>query len=89
MKNKDSCDKIKELKKNLINTNTKSNTNSNFMKPYYKKKNIEIYHTNCVDGIKNLLLKNQQIELTVTSPPYFNVKDYVKYENYKKYLDFF
>ena len=88
MKNKDSCDKIKELKKNLINTNTKSNTNSNFMKPYYKKKNIEIYHTNCVDGIKNLLLKNQQIELTVTSPPYFNVKDYVKYENYKKYLDF-
>ena len=42
-----------------------------------------IHNKDCLEGLKELDL---QIDLTVTSPPYFNVKEYVSYESYETYL---
>lgn len=44
-----------------------------------------VIHTrDCLEGLKDL---ETQVDLTVTSPPYFNVKDYVSYESYESYLE--
>jgi DNA modification methylase len=43
-----------------------------------------IHFTNAETGLQELAYK---VHLTVTSPPYFNVKDYVNYESYEAYLD--
>ncbi len=32
-------------------------------------------------------LKDNSIDLTVTSPPYFNAKDYSNWDTYEEYLD--
>ena len=42
-----------------------------------------VIHADCVDGLKDVTKK---IQLTVTSPPYYNVKDYVAYDSYSEYL---
>ena len=79
------------------NKNESENENSNIyntemedkkIAPYYNSGSNIIYNCDCLLGLNNLINDNQEIELTITSPPYFNVKDYVNYENYKKYLDF-
>lgn len=43
-----------------------------------------IYNQDSQQGLTTLQLP---IHLTVTSPPYFNVKDYVSYSSYEAYLD--
>jgi DNA modification methylase len=43
-----------------------------------------IYHEDAERGLNTL---DTPIHLTVTSPPYFNVKDYVSYTSYEEYLD--
>jgi len=40
----------------------------------------------CITGLQTLKQQGTQIHLTVTSPPYFNVKEYVHYDDYSKYL---
>jgi DNA modification methylase len=64
------------------------NTSSSQIEEYYKDNTISIYNCDCLIGLDKLINDNKELELTVTSPPYFNVKDYIVYENYKKYLDF-
>ena len=56
------------------------------MKAYFKKNNQKVYNLSCLAGLENLIKNKTEIELTVTSPPYFNVKDYVHFENYETYL---
>lgn len=46
-----------------------------------------IINSCCLKGLENMKNDNQKIHLTITSPPYFNVKDYVNYKNYKEYLE--
>ena len=55
---------------------------------YYSDEANDIYHCDCLTGLDELITNGKEIELTVTSPPYFNVKDYVVYENYQRYLQF-
>lgn len=55
---------------------------------YYSDEKNAIYHCDCLTGLDELIKDGKEIELTVTSPPYFNVKDYVVYENYQRYLQF-
>lgn len=43
-----------------------------------------IHHGDCLEGLSKLEIS---IDLTVTSPPYFNVKEYVFYSSYQEYLD--
>ena len=40
----------------------------------------------CIKGLTTMKDENKKIHLTVTSPPYYNVKDYVNYADYKEYL---
>ena len=57
-------------------------------KEYFNSDGNNVFNCDCLEGLKQLVYANQEIELTITSPPYFNIKDYVEYENYKKYLEF-
>ena len=43
-----------------------------------------IENSDCLEGLRKL---TTSIDLTVTSPPYFNVKEYVSYESYELYLE--
>jgi DNA modification methylase len=43
-----------------------------------------VFHSNCIEGLETLEIP---IQLTVTSPPYYNAKDYVYYKSYQEYLD--
>ncbi len=44
----------------------------------------KIYCRDCLDGLKNI--SNNTIQLIVTSPPYYNAKDYSKYNSVKHYF---
>lgn len=58
------------------------------LKPYYRDETIDVYNCDCLDGLEDMKDNQVLVDLTVTSPPYFNVKEYTVYENYKKYLEF-
>lgn len=50
------------------------------LKPYYETENGKLYHGNCLDIIPKL----KKVDLTITSPPYDNLRDYNKYDfNFK------
>lgn len=49
--------------------------------------NYTIIYKSCTQGLKDMKKKGLRVQLTITSPPYFNVKDYVHYKNYKHFLD--
>lgn len=44
------------------------------MEPYYYKNNVWLYHANCIDFMKTV--PGNVIDLTVTSPPYDNLRKY-------------
>lgn len=46
-----------------------------------------IINSCCIKGLTNMKNENKKIQLTITSPPYYNVKDYVTYTDYKEYLN--
>ena len=53
------------------------------MKPYFQQGNIVLYHGDNREILPNLPL----IDLTVTSPPYYNAKLYTQYENVSHYME--
>ena len=44
----------------------------------------KIYNMDCIDGMK--LLDDNSIDLIVTSPPYYNAREYSQWENLILYL---
>lgn len=85
---KHTCEKL-ILNNSFIKTNTiTDNISMSIMNAYYNDGTNMVYHRDCLSGLDTLIENKAEIELTVTSPPYFNVKDYVIYENYQKYLGF-
>lgn len=40
----------------------------------------------CIEVLKTLKSENTKIQLTVTSPPYFNAREYSKWETYEDYM---
>lgn len=47
----------------------------------------KIYKNDCISGMKSNLISNS-IDLIVTSPPYYNAREYSTWETYEKYIDF-
>jgi adenine-specific DNA-methyltransferase len=45
-------------------------------KPYYRTDNVAIYNIDCRDGLDSIVNSKNQIDLTVTSPPYNIGKEY-------------
>ena len=45
-----------------------------------------IINSSCIEGLQTLKEASTKVHLTVTSPPYFNVQDYVNYDSYTSYL---
>lgn len=45
---------------------------------------MQLLHGDCLEVMKTL--PDKSIDLTITSPPYYNVKDYVSYPTYDAYL---
>ncbi len=43
-----------------------------------------IYNEDCLEGLKRL--PDNSVDLTVTSPPYFNAKEYSHWETYESYM---
>ena len=48
--------------------------------------NIDLMNEDCLQGLKKL--DTDSVDLIVTSPPYFNARDYANYETYEDYLEF-
>jgi len=46
----------------------------------------KIYNMDCLEGMK--LLPENCIDLTVTSPPYFNAREYSQWQTYDDFLNF-
>jgi DNA modification methylase len=40
-----------------------------------------------MEGLKKMKDNGKKIHLTITSPPYYNIKNYVNYTNYEEYLE--
>lgn len=65
-----------------------SGSNDNLSEQYnVKTDEYTIINSCCIKGLTTMKNENKKVHLTITSPPYFNVKDYVTYTNYKEYLD--
>lgn len=45
----------------------------------------KIYNENCIDTMSRM--ENESVDLVVTSPPYYNVRDYSKWDNLDLYYD--
>lgn len=46
-----------------------------------------IVNSCCIKCLTKMKNENKKVHLTITSPPYYNVKDYVNYSNYTEYLN--
>mgnify|MGYP001190787689 FL=1 len=59
-----------------------TNADSNEVIPDYT-----IVNSCCIEGLTKMKNDNKKVHLTITSPPYYNVKEYVTYDSYKEYLN--
>ena len=64
--------KLKEYKQFLDSYNKEKKL---FCESQYKQDRIQIFEENCISKMK--ILENDSIDLVVTSPPYFNMTDYI------------
>lgn len=48
--------------------------------------NIELYNNDCLEVMRDMPCEH--IDLTFTSPPYYNAREYSEYKDYKTYLAF-
>lgn len=81
---KNSCVSVSE---NPNPTTIKSDDDT-IVEPFYKIETSDytIINSCCIEGLTNMKNKQQKIQLTVTSPPFFNARDYVIYTDYEEYL---
>jgi DNA modification methylase len=49
--------------------------------------NNTIYNVNCLDLLEDLKKQSLNVDLIVTSPPYFNAREYSQYDSLNDYMD--
>jgi len=60
----------------------------NTILPFHiETENYTIINSCCIKGLTKIKNAKKKIHLTVTSPPYYNVKEYVNYSTYTDYLN--
>ena len=42
---------------------------------------------NCIDGLTKMIKQNLMVDLFVTSPPYYNAREYSQWETVKDYMN--
>ena len=50
--------------------------------------NYKLYNGDCLEVMNKLIKEGIQVELVVTSPPYYNAKEYSHWNKYEDYLSF-
>ncbi len=40
---------------------------------------------NCIDGMNEMIMQNLKVDLFVTSPPYYNAREYSQWETVNDY----
>lgn len=84
--------KLKKHKSELVNDFITTQTGIKNSKIKIKTPAIKSKYFNKIipgDSLKSLKsIKHEIVDLTFTSPPYYNAKDYTIYNSYKEYLDF-
>ena len=69
---------------NVINENV---INENPITYNITTQDYTIINSCCINGLMDMKNNNRKVHLTITSPPYYNVKNYVLYQDYNGYLD--
>ena len=65
---------------------TTASTDSTEQEHKVSTEDYTIINSCCIKGMTAMKNANRKIQLTITSPPYYNVKDYVAYTDYSAYL---
>lgn len=84
---KDIVGKVVDEKMNQMKYDTESNDNTESTAHKITSEDYTIVNCCCMKGLTDMKNENKKIHLTITSPPYYNVKDYVTYTDYEDYLD--
>ena len=42
---------------------------------------------NCIDGMNEMIMQNLKVDLFVTSPPYYNAREYSQWETVNDYMN--
>jgi DNA modification methylase len=83
--------KVEENETKVEENETKVEENETKVEPSNTYKitttDYTIINSCCIKGLTDMKNDNKKIHLTITSPPYYNVKDYVSYTDYKEYLN--
>ena len=85
------AEKMIKINYDYKNNETKVDENETKVEPSNTYKitttDYTIINSCCIKGLTDMKNENKKIHLTITSPPYYNVKDYVSYTDYKEYLN--
>jgi len=47
----------------------------------------KIHNMNCIDGMNEMIIQNLKVDLFVTSPPYYNTREYSQWETVNDYMN--
>lgn len=53
----------------------------------YINDNIFLYNNDCNVVLENMIKHKKYIDLCITSPPYYNAREYSQYDNFENYMD--
>ena len=55
---------------------------------FVQGENYKLYNGDCLDVMTDLIENGDKVDLIVTSPPYYNAREYSHWDNYEDYLLF-
>jgi len=87
---KDIVHEFRELYEKMVKENHRNDTSLNFDKKLFSfvqkdNKKVKILWGDCLDTLKKL--PSESVHLMVTSPPYYNAREYSQWSDLNEYLD--